>query len=84
MTCESLINRFLDAYLHRELSPARRAEFRLHLALCRDCRRYLASYRRTVALARASAIEPAPLDPPPDELVQAILKMTRDAPPELR
>ena len=81
MTCEALINQFLDAYLAGELSAARRADFRLHLALCRPCRKYLASYRRTVQLARAAGQSDSPAAPaePPPELIDLILKMTRDA-----
>jgi anti-sigma factor RsiW len=79
VTCEALINRFLEAYVAGTLPAARRAEFRLHLALCRACRKYVASYRRTVALVRASG-EAAGKErgAPPAELVEAILAITRD------
>jgi anti-sigma factor RsiW len=64
MTCKTLITSFLDDYLAGALPPARRLEFQLHLALCRPCRKYLASYRQTVHLARSTRTPPAPPAPP--------------------
>jgi anti-sigma factor RsiW len=72
VTCQSLINDFLLAYHSGALTPARKLEFELHLTLCGDCRKYVDSYRKTVMLAKASAIEM----PAPPELVEAILHIT--------
>ena len=80
MTCEALINRFLADFIDGSLSTARKADFRLHLALCRACRRYVASYRRTVRLAREAG-DAVPgvesVGDVPAELVEAILQLTR-------
>jgi anti-sigma factor RsiW len=74
MTCRELID-FLMAYLDGELPADRRAIFDAHVAICEDCRRYLATYRETVALGRdACEADDAPLDESvPEELVGAIL-----------
>ena len=75
MTCEALINQFLLDYHAGTLPMARRLDFELHLALCRDCRHYVDAYRKTVSLSKDSATEELP--PVPPELVEAILKVTR-------
>lgn len=72
MTCRQ-ITEFLDAYIAGELPPFKAASFRLHLVLCRDCRAYLDSYRRTIELSKLSMKpqDPVPASVPP-ELVKAI------------
>lgn len=72
LTCQEVIE-FLADYLDDALPWRQQLAFRLHLALCRPCRRYLASYRATLGAARALGHEIEPTQPPPDELVQAIL-----------
>jgi hypothetical protein len=49
--------------------------FRIHLLLCRDCRRYLDSYQKTRELIGSLRDETAHNgeSPVPEELVQAIL-----------
>jgi len=74
VTCEALINQFLQDYVAGELPAVRAADFKLHLALCPPCRKYLASYRRTIQVAKAA--EGAAGEPVPAELVAAILKVT--------
>jgi anti-sigma factor RsiW len=74
MTCRELID-FLGDYLTGELSAEQRAEFERHLAVCQDCRFYLASYRATVAMGRSAfrwVDEPVPAEVPVG-LVKAIL-----------
>jgi anti-sigma factor RsiW len=80
VNCEALINRFLLDYHAGALSMPRRLQFEFHLTLCRDCRRYVDSYRKTVTLTKAAA---ASEEPVPPELVQAILKITNDNPSKL-
>jgi anti-sigma factor RsiW len=83
VNCQSLITDFLHDYHAGTLSMARRMEFDFHLTLCRACRQYVDSYKKTVTLARTA--ENADVPDPPPELVDAILKLTRDdkpAPPE--
>jgi anti-sigma factor RsiW len=76
-TCRELTD-FLDDYVEGRLSLARRVSFEVHLAMCRDCRRYLASYRRTIALAKnagaAGSGSEADSPPMPAKLVEAILE----------
>jgi hypothetical protein len=47
--------------------------FKLHIIVCRDCRRYIDSYKKTVELARDAGGAVA-LEDPPEALVRAILK----------
>lgn len=73
MNCRETID-LLSEYLDGALPWRRRALVWIHLRLCRDCRNYVASFRRTLVLARATARDVASDPPPaiPDELVQAI------------
>ena len=73
MNCEALINKFLIDYHAGKLSAARRADFEVHLMLCRDCRRYVDGYRKTVVLAKAA--ERTAVAAAPGELVEAILRI---------
>lgn len=75
MNCQALIDRFLYDYHAGTLPISRRVEFELHLTLCRDCRRYVDSYKKTVNLAKETASELP--DQPPAELVQAIITLSR-------
>lgn len=79
LTCEQ-VNAFLDDYLDGHLTWFERASFHLHLAICSQCRRYLASYRQTIRLAKA-CVGPSSdeeyLVAIPTELVQAILAARR-------
>jgi len=74
VTCRQFAD-FIADYLTGELPEAARAAFDRHLALCPNCRRYLAGYEETIRLGRAAfadddAAVPAQV---PEELVQAIL-----------
>ena len=75
LSCAEVVS-FLYEYLSEELDVARRADFERHLARCRSCRSYLASYRETILLAQGSfgddEAEPA-FRELPSELVGAIL-----------
>lgn len=80
-TCRE-VNEFLDRYIDGELSEDRRAVFERHLAICADCRSYLATYRATLRSAQR-ALSDAELGLPasvPEELVQAILAASQRAP----
>jgi predicted anti-sigma-YlaC factor YlaD len=76
MTCEELTG-FLDDYFDHLLSMRQRVVFFWHLSLCRDCRRYLDSYSKTVRLAQSFRIDPPHNQEhtviPPPELIEAIL-----------
>ena len=73
MTCRELYG-FLDDFLAGILDVLTRQAFERHLERCSSCRKYLASYRSTVTLARDSELADAPAGTrPPEELVLAIL-----------
>jgi len=91
ITCRQF-DGFLVDYLDGALPPGPRRRFELHLAVCRECRRYLAGYRRTIALTRASlaltranpgGADQTPLpDEVPESLVEAVLTARRAEPTE--
>jgi len=57
LTCREVIARLGD-YVEAALGRLTRARVTLHLWLCPECRAYLATYRRTIALIeRAGRIE---------------------------
>ena len=74
ITCREF-EEFVLSYLDGEL-PARQAKiFEWHLRICRECREYLAAYKRTIELGRAvlgPAHEAVP-DDVPEDLVRAVL-----------
>jgi hypothetical protein len=74
MNCKD-VTEFLSDYLDGELPLRQRVTFKLHLLLCRDCRRYLRSFATTIKLTQSLGRGPsAGEDPPvPEALVQAIL-----------
>ena len=49
--------------------------FELHIKLCRECRDYLAAYRRTMAISRRALDAPDDAVPEdvPEDLIEAIL-----------
>ncbi|MDJ0949691.1 MAG: zf-HC2 domain-containing protein [Alphaproteobacteria bacterium] len=74
LTCRE-VEAFLIDYLEGTLPRAQRAVFDLHLRMCRECRDYLAAYRKSVELGRAAFARPEdPVGPEvPEDLVKAIL-----------
>jgi anti-sigma factor RsiW len=70
VTCRELSD-FIGDYFAGELPAEISANFERHLAVCPNCRRYLASYEETVKLGkRAFDNDGADV---PEALVQAIL-----------
>ena len=66
---------FILAYLEGELPERQRFVFDLHLKVCRECRDYLAAYKRTIEVSRQAfedPDEPVP-DEVPEDLVKAVL-----------
>jgi len=49
LTCRQVIERLAD-YIDAALGGLMRARVSLHLLLCSECRAYLETYRRTIAL----------------------------------
>jgi predicted anti-sigma-YlaC factor YlaD len=78
MTCQKAID-LLDAYSDESLRSGARWRVSLHLWCCRNCRRYLSSYRTTLRVEKRSFDET--YDPaaaaPPEALVAAILAAAR-------
>jgi predicted anti-sigma-YlaC factor YlaD len=74
MNCKDVAE-FLSDYLDGELPLRQRLTFKLHLLLCRDCRRYLQSFAATIKLTQSLGKQSATEDDPPvpKALVQAIL-----------
>jgi predicted anti-sigma-YlaC factor YlaD len=74
ITCKEF-EYFVLLYLEGELSDKQTSVFEWHIRLCRECREYLAAYRRTLEVANAVIARPnapAPEDAPED-LIKAIL-----------
>ena len=70
---------FMIAYMEGELPPAQRRVFEFHMKICRECRDYMAAYKRTIEVSgRAFKDQSAPVPPEiPEDLVQAILDARR-------
>lgn len=80
ITCEELTD-FLSRYVEDALTADERRAFDRHVSMCRACRAYVDSYRRTIHLeseAFADLDGPVP-DDVPEELVQGILAARRAA-----
>jgi hypothetical protein len=71
LTCRDVVNSATD-YMERKLSLRQRLQVRMHLLMCRFCRRYL----RQLALTRAVLRRlPPPL--PSDEALDRVLQIFR-------
>jgi anti-sigma factor RsiW len=74
ITCKEFED-FVLRYLDGELSARQRSVFELHMRLCRECREYLAAYRRTIEVVReARSADEALPDDVPEDLIKAILE----------
>ncbi len=74
ITCKEFED-FVLSYLDGELPDRQRSIFEWHMRICRECRDYLAAYKRANEVGRAvlpSANDPLPEDVPED-LIKAIL-----------
>lgn len=66
---------FIDRYLDKELSNLESFKFRLHVAMCKECREYLRTYEAARALAKSAVDkENTDIGPMPDDLIKAILE----------
>jgi anti-sigma factor RsiW len=79
ISCKEFVE-LLNEYVDGELDASRRAVFDRHLSVCPDCTNYLDSYKKTMQLSLAAMIG-APLlaEPPPAELVAAVLEARKRA-----
>lgn len=57
LTCRE-VTEMANAYLDREMSWPEKAQFRLHLMMCKHCRRYVDQLAKTVALLRHPPVAP--------------------------
>ena len=66
---------FLLDYLEETLPPRQRKIFELHMKLCRECREYLAAYKRTLEVSKRvfEDGDAALPDDVPEDLIRAIL-----------
>ena len=78
ITCAEF-DEFIMSYLDGSLAPRERRLFERHIWLCRECREYLAAYKRTIEIGKAVFREPlGPVpDDVPDDLVDAVLSARR-------
>jgi hypothetical protein len=80
MRCQHALELF-GGLVDSDLSRRDRVWLRLHLLLCRHCRRYLASYRAAIRLGKAAY---RPVEGPereeeiPDDQIAAILEAVRE------
>ncbi len=74
MSCEEFEG-FILQYLDGELPTVKRVVFDMHMKVCRECRDYLAAYRRSIETAKVATERQAQQELPqvPEDLVTAIL-----------
>lgn len=80
ITCKELTD-FLSRYVEDALTADEQRAFDRHVSMCRACRAYVDSYRRTIELEGLAFGDPDALAPAdvPEELVQGILAARRAA-----
>ena len=74
ITCREFED-FIMNYLDGSLPGAQMRKFEWHLRICRECREYLAAYKRTIEIGKAvlgPAGDSVPKDVPED-LIRAVL-----------
>jgi anti-sigma factor RsiW len=74
LTCREVTERASE-YLDDNLPFGRRLAFRLHLMMCRHCRRYVDQLARTIVVARAAGRKAT--DPETVNRIAALLKRSR-------
>ena len=74
ITCREFEDFILD-YCDDTLPDRQKFIFELHIKVCRECRDYLAAYRRTIEIAHrlSDNDQPELPDSVPDDLVEAVL-----------
>ncbi len=71
ITCQQFEDFIID-YLEGELPNWQRALFEFHIKTCRECRDYLAAYRRARSIARAANALVASVGDIPNDLLRAV------------
>ncbi len=76
ITCREFEDFVLD-YLDGVLPDRQAKRFEWHLRICRECREYLAAYRRTIEISK-TALGPAN-GPVPDDVPEDLVKAVMDS-----
>lgn len=79
MTCRDATE-LIAEYIEGHLPFRRRLSLGLHMALCRYCRNYLDSYRKTIQASRSAFAETSPSKELPEDLIQEILSARKQDP----
>ena len=66
------IEEVIDDYLDESMAWRRRAVFRSHLLMCRECRSYIEAYKRAIALGKRVFSDGD--SPPPEDMPEALVK----------
>ncbi len=69
------VEKFLMAYIDRELNIRSQLRFKFHLAICSNCRKYMKEYRNAIHLGKQVFNHPDELatGKVPNEILNAIL-----------
>ncbi|MEW6320519.1 MAG: hypothetical protein AB1635_05465 [Acidobacteriota bacterium] len=79
LTCRDVTER-ATAFMERDPHVVGRLRFRLHLAMCAVCRRYVRQMRMTAQLVRRLGAGPLP-PAPPDPALREASRVLRDVAP---
>ncbi len=82
VTCKHF-DKLLDDYLAGRLGKVRSFVFRMHMALCPPCKRYLDDYRKVVDAARDQCKHETSSSPMSSDIAEAISRaMVGDSSPD--
>jgi len=76
MTCQEFED-FIQAYMDNDLTTIQRSVFEKHLRFCRECRDYLAAYKKTIEIGYS--VLTAPEDPVPGDVPEDLIKAILEA-----
>jgi len=89
LTCEE-VDSFLYDFHHSNLPFSQQLKFKMHIAMCSECKAYLEGYRNTIRLSKEAffldknSINNDMLSPSiekvPEELMSAILSVRKSVP----
>ena len=73
LTCQE-VDRFLYDFHQGNLSFSQQVKFKVHIAMCSECRAYVKSYKDTILLSKKGFSITQPIEKVPEDLMLAILK----------
>ena len=77
LTCREFED-FVLQYIENELPTYQKFKFEFHIRVCKECHDYLAAYQLSINSAKeAHNADQVELPPVPEELVEAILAVTK-------